>query len=173
MEKGFDRPVFLRVERFDFHLAFDDDPKRDGLDAPGGAGAREFAPEHGRQVEPDQIIQCAAGEVGFHQIAVDLARVGHRLCHGAFRDCVEHDTADGRVLLQCLAVPKGFFKVPADRFTFAIRVGREDQFRVIFQGVRDGLDVLFRIARDLPLHLEPVIRIDRSILWRQVADMAV
>ena len=63
--------------------------------------------------------------------------------------------------------------MPADGFAFAVGVGCEDQGIVVFQRVGDGLDMLAAVISDLPFHLEIMFGIDRAILGRQVADMAV
>ena len=45
--------------------------------------------------------------------------------------------------------------------------------RVVLQRVGDGLDVLLRVGRDLPRHLEILVGVDRAVLRRQVADVSV
>ena len=96
-KQGFDRPVFAVFERFDFHLAFANDPQCDGLHTASGAGPGQFAPQHGGQVKADKIIKRAAGQICLDQWRVDLAWVFHRFGHGGFGDRVENDAADGRV----------------------------------------------------------------------------
>ena len=172
-EDGLDRPVLLRVERLDLHLALDDEPQANRLHAARRSRARQLPPEDRRQVEPDKIIQRSPGQIGFDQISVDLARMLHRLGHGGFGDRVEHHPAHRRVLFQSLSVSERLFKMPRDRFALAIGVGGKDQGGIILQRVGDGLDVLFRVACDLPLHLEVVLGIDRSVLRRQVPYVTI
>ena len=107
-EKGFDRPIFAVFERFDFHLAFANDPQGDGLHTASGAGPWQFAPQHGGQIKAHEIIKRAAGQICLDQWRVDLARVFHRFGHGRFGDCVENDAANWGVFFdrffreQCL-----------------------------------------------------------------------
>lgn len=77
------------------------------------------------------------------------------------------------VLLDGLAVQQSLLKVPRDRLALAVGVSGQDQVVVVFQRVGDGLDVLFAVGRDFPLHVELVVDIDRPVLGRQVADVAI
>ena len=165
-------PIFLRAKRLDFHLALDKEAERDGLHTTGRAGARQLAPEHRREVEADEVIECTAGEVCLHQRLVDLPWIGHRVHDRRLGDRVKHDAADGGVFLDRFAGGQRFCQVPTDGFAFPIGVGGEDQFRVVFQGVNNRFDVLFAVACDLPFHGEVFIRQDRSIFWWQVADVS-
>ena len=63
--------------------------------------------------------------------------------------------------------------MPANCFAFPVRVGRKDQFVVVFQGVNNGLDMLFTVVRDFPFHVEIIVWQDRSILGGQVPNVAV
>ncbi len=159
-QDGFDGPVFLGLENLDLHLALDDDAQAYRLHATCGTGTGQFAPKNGREIETHQIVQGAAGKIGFDQILIDLPRVLHRLGDGGFGDGVEDHAADRRVGFDGFAVPQGFLKMPADCLAFAVGVGCEDQCRVIFQRIGNRFDVLFRIGGDLPGHLE-VRRQDR------------
>src|SRR5213078_3916068 len=62
LELDLDRPIFARAEGFDLGFALADEAQRDRLDAAGRAAAWQFAPQHRRQREPDEIIERAAGE---------------------------------------------------------------------------------------------------------------
>ena len=165
-----DGPVFAGAERLDLHLAVDDDAQGHRLDAAGGFRAGQLAPQHRRQVEPDQIIQRAARQIGIDHRLVDLARIGHRLGHGGLGDGVEGDAADLRALFQGRG--QRFQQMPGNRLALAVGVGGEDQFGIVLQRVPDRLDVFFRIRRDFPFHGEIGVGIDRAVLGRQVADMA-
>ena len=46
-QRGVERPIFLRFEALDLHLAIGDQAQCNGLDAPGAARARQLAPKHG------------------------------------------------------------------------------------------------------------------------------
>jgi hypothetical protein len=93
--------------------------------------------------------------------------------HGVLGDRVEGHAADGRILLDRLALFQRLLEVPADRLPLAVGVGGEDQVGVVLQRVGDRLDVFLAVGRDLPRHVEAVLGIDRPVLGRQVADMAV
>ena len=166
-------PVFAGAERLDLHLALDDQPQGDGLDAAGGLRARQLAPEHGGEAEADEIVERAAGEIGFDQFHVDLPRMVHRGRDGGFGDGVKDDALDLGGFLHRLALGQGLQQVPGDRLALAVGVGGEDQFVVAFQSVGDGADMLLAVGSDLPEHLEFMVGIDRAVLGRQVAHMAI
>ena len=77
--------------------------------------------------------------------------------------------------LQRLAVlVERFQDVPGNGFAFAIRVGGEDQVVGGFHRVGDVFDPCFDgLGIDLPGHGEIVVRLHRTILGGQVADMSV
>ena len=168
-----DRPVFARAEGFDLHLALDHQAQRHRLHPPGRAGARQFAPQHRRQGEPDQVVQRPARQIGVDQFHVDVARVRHRLGDGAARDGVENDTPDLGGLRHRAPLAQRLQQVPRDRLALAGRIGGEDQLVVVLQRLGDGADVFSGFRIDLPGHFEPVGGIDRAVLGGQVADMAV
>ena len=93
-EQGLDRPVFLRPEGLDLGLAVADEPQRHRLDAACRAGARQLAPEHGRQREADEIVERAARQIGGNQRLIDLARLFHRRKDRLLGDGVEGDALD-------------------------------------------------------------------------------
>ena len=168
-------PVFAVLERLDLHFALDDQAQDDGLDAARRLRTRELAPEHRRQVEPYQIIQRTAGEVGIHKRLVNLARMLHGLKNGSFGDGVKHDPFDFGGLLDGFAFAQNFFEMPADRLPFAVGIGCEDQFvvGVGFHRIDNRANMLLRLGGDVPFHFEIIVGIHRTVLWRQVAHMAV
>ena len=168
-----DGPVFAGAERLDLHLALDDEAEADRLDAARGFRAGKLAPENRREVEAHEIIERAAGEVGLHQLHIHVAGVLHRLCHRGFGDRVEDHAGNGGVLLDRPAFAKRLFEVPGDRLTLTVRVGGENQRVVVLQGIGDGFDMLLRIVRNLPCHGKSLVGIDRSVLGRQVAHVAI
>ncbi|OIQ68092.1 hypothetical protein GALL_503200 [mine drainage metagenome] len=101
-ERRHQRPVFARHEFLDFEFAVADQPKRHRLHPPCGARAGQFAPQHGRECEADQIIQRAARHIGVDQRAIDLARMLHRFRDGLLGDGVEHHALDRLVLERAL-----------------------------------------------------------------------
>ncbi len=123
---GDDRPIFLGDEFLDFQLAVAHQPQCDRLHAAGRACARQFAPEHRREREADQIIQRAARQIGIDQRIVDGARMLHGLGHRLFGDGVEDDALD-RLAFQRLLFVKRFQHVPGNRLAFAVRVGGQNR----------------------------------------------
>ena len=166
-----DGPIFLRLEGLDLGLALADEAQRHRLDPARRAAAGQLAPEDRREGEADQVIQGAPGEIGLHQLAVDLAGTGHGVEHGGFGDLVEHDprhrlAGQGMAALQLLA------DMPGDGLALAVRVGGEDQAVGGFQRLGNGLDPDIGLAVDLPAHGEVFLGPDRAVLGGQVAHMA-
>ena len=62
--------------------------------------------------------------------------------------------------------------VPGDRFALAIRVGRENELVGALERLGDVVEPAGRLGIDLPDHLEVGVRIDRSVLGGEVADVA-
>ena len=93
-EIGFDRPVFLRLERFDLELALADEAQRHRLHAACRARAGQFAPQHRREREADEIVERPARQIGVDQLLVDLAGMRHRVEHGGLGYRVENDALD-------------------------------------------------------------------------------
>ena len=172
-EEGLDGPVLAGAEGLDLHLAVDDQPQRHRLDAAGGLGAGQLAPEHRRQAEADEVVEGAAGEVGVDQRHVDGAGLLHRLGDGGLGDGVEDDALDLRVLADGLAAGQRFEQVPGDRLALAVGVGGEDELAVVLERLGDGAEVLRGGGVDLPAHGEVVVGIDRAVLRGQVADVAI
>jgi hypothetical protein len=61
--------------------------------------------------------------------------------------------------------------VPGNGLSLPIRVGREDQLVGALQCIGDILDPFLRLWVHFPGHGEVLVRADRPILGRQVADM--
>ncbi len=122
-ETGFHGPVFAGAERLDLRLAVADQAQRDRLHPPGAAAAGQLAPQHRGQGETYQVIQRAAGQVGFDQRLVEVARVRHRGADGGAGDFVEGDAADVDAL-ERMFLGQHRLDVPRDRLAFPVRVGR-------------------------------------------------
>ena len=93
-------------------------------------------------------------------------RVGDRL----LGDGVEDDALD-RLILQRMLLLQDFEHVPRDRLALAVGVGGEDQLVGALDRLGDVGEALAGLGVDLPNHVEIVVRIDRSVLGRQVAHM--
>ena len=141
--------------------------------APGGFRAWELSPKNWRKIETNKIVERASREIGFNQGCVDITGVLHRLSDRGFGYCVKCNAANGGIFFDRPTLCQRFLQVPADRLSLAIRVGRKDQRVVIFQCVRNGLDVFFALTRDFPNHFESIVGINGSILWRQIPDVSV
>ena len=171
-EFGLDRPVFLRDKCLDGGLALADQAQRHRLDAPGGPCARQLAPQHRRDREADKVVECAARPVGVDQLGIQFARLRHGGEDGVFGNFVEDDALD-RLVLDQPAILQQFENVPADRLSLAVGVGGEDQPVGRFQRRGDFANALFRAAGHLPFHGKILVRQDRTVLARQVANMPV
>ena len=97
----------------------------------------------------------------------------HRLGHRVAGDGVEDHALDLGALLHRLAPGQRLQEVPGDRLALAVGVGGQDQLLVVLQRLGDGADVLGAVGGDLPLHRELVLGVDRAVLGRQVAHVAV
>ena len=71
-----------------------------------------------------------------------------------------------------LALLHHFKHMPGDGFTLTVRVGRQNQAVGTLERLGDVVEPAIGLGIDLPDHLEIGIRIDRSVLGREVADMA-
>ena len=63
--------------------------------------------------------------------------------------------------------------MPADGLPLAIRVGCENEVRIIFESVGNGFDMLAAINADFPCHVEIVLSINRPVFGRQVAYVTI
>ena len=63
--------------------------------------------------------------------------------------------------------------MPRNRFAFAVRIGRQDQAVGGFGKIGDRLQLLGFVGVIFPFHRKPFIRVHRTILGRQIADMAI
>ena len=171
-EGAVQRPVFARPESLDLEFAVTDDAQCHRLHAARRTRTRQLPPQHGREGEPNEIVQRAPGEIGIHQRAIHVARVLHGLQHGGFGDGIEHHALHGLALQRALP-PQHFQHVPGDGLAFAVRVGGENQPVVRFEGGGNVGEPLGGLAVHLPVHLEVGVGAHRTIFGGQVADMAV
>ena len=169
---GFDAPVLAGDEGFDLFLALHDHAQRRRLHAAGGQAALHLAPQHRRQIEADQIVECSTGLLGVDQINGDRARFGHRFLDRPRGDFGEHHPLQSAVLEQA-AFLQDLGDVPADRLAFAVRVGREVEVVSGFRGLGDGLDVFLVLLDQLIAHGEVLRRIHGTLFGHQVTDVAI
>src|SRR5690606_31598981 len=92
-QRSGDLPVILADEALDLAFAVADETQRHGLHTTSRTGAGELAPQNGREIEANEIIEGAASKIGVDQRHVDVARVRHCVEHGFLGDGVEDDAA--------------------------------------------------------------------------------
>ncbi len=113
-------PVLNGHEGVDFSLAVADQLQRHRLHASGGQTATHLIPQQRADLVADQAIEYAARALRVDHLRVDRAWMLERVLHRLFRDLVEREPMELAFLpLQLLN------EVPANRFAFAIRVGRD------------------------------------------------
>ncbi len=134
-----DLPVFLRLEGLDFQLAVADQAQRYRLHPAGRTRAGQLAPQHRGEVEADQIIERPAGEIGVHQLAIDLARMLHCSGDGVLCNGVEHHPLDIDIL-EHTALFQHFEQVPGNRLALAVGVGCEDELFRALHSIGDLAD---------------------------------
>ena len=145
---GFDRPIFLGLKSLDFALAFDDQAERNRLHPTGRLSPRQFAPQHGRQRETNEIIKRPPRKICFDQIDIQFARFGHRLKHGGFGNRVKSDALN--VLRQCFFLGQHFLHMPTDRLALPVRVGREDEAVCLLRLVGDRFQLFGFVSVIIP-----------------------
>ncbi len=118
----------LFAEFFDFALFFDDEAKRGALDATSGDGARNFSADNARKVETDEQIEGLAGLLGRNHRHIDGSRVFYRVFKGWFGDFVESDA------VSLFREVQNFEKMPRNRLSLAVFIGREPDFIGGFRG---------------------------------------
>ena len=163
-------PVLLGIEGADFALAFDDQPHRHRLHAPGGEPARHLRPQQRRQLEAHHAVEEAPRLLGIDAVLVHRGGVGERLLDGALGDFVEDDA-----LVALRRTAEHFRQMPGNRLAFAVQVGGEvDAVGAGGQGAQVAHHLL--LARnDLVVRLPAVLRIHAHALHelRAAALLAV
>jgi len=164
-EHRLNRPVFAGAENLDFGFALADQAQGDGLHAAGAAAARQLAPQHGGQGEAYQIVQRAAGHVGFDQRLIELARMRHGMLHGRFGDFVERDALHVHAFQGVFVVQHGAH-VPRNGLALAIRIGGQIEPLGAFESLDDGRHLACAALIGLPIHGEIFVRPHRAVLRR-------
>ena len=171
-ELRLDRPIFLRGEGLDLRLAFRDEPQRHRLHTAGRARALQLAPQNGREIEADQIIQSPAGLVGVDQMLIEIPRAIDRAQDGLFGDLVEDD-AFHIDILDRLFIGQRLQQVPRDGLALAVRVGGKIKPVGGFDRLGDLVDPLLFVRQVLIDHVKIIVRDHRAILFRKIADVTV
>ena len=166
------RPVLARLERIDLRLPVGDEAQGRALHATGGEVGTDLRPEHRRQVEPDEIVERAAGKLGVHQVGLELPGMLERLADRAARDLVELHPIHG-LLLKHAPLREELRDVPRDRFALAVRIGGE------IEGARpphrpdDRLHVGFRPRHQIEVHGKAALGLDRAARGNEIAHVPV
>ena len=121
LEQGGEIPVLLRDERPDLRFPVADDPDGDGLDAAGGKAALHLVPEDGADLVTDETVEDPPGLLCLVPVEVEVMGMRDRVEDGLPREIVEEDTPDRPPLAADL-----IGDMPGDGFSFAVRVGGEE-----------------------------------------------
>ncbi len=165
-------PVFAGHEVLDRGLALADQPQRHRLHPARRAAARDLAPQHRREVEPDEVVERAPRLLGVHQVHVDLARSHQRVAHRVRRDLVERHAAH-RPVPDRVPLPQPRQHLPGDRLALAVGIGGEDQALGLGERGPDRAHYPPGSRGGAVDHLEVALGKDRAVLRRQVAHMPV
>ncbi len=141
-ERG-NAPVFLRNEGADLAFPVDDQLDRHRLHAPRGEPAAHFRPEQRRDFISDEPVENSPGLLCVHAAHIDMMGVFESRESRRFRDLVKLDPLGVGEFEQLR-------QVPCDRFTLAIGIGCEVDFRRAFYGAPQLLDhVAFAFDRQI------------------------
>jgi hypothetical protein len=170
-ERYLDGPVLARNESLDLGLALADQAKCYGLHAAGAAAAGQFAPQHRRQGEANQIIECAPGEIRLDQRLIQRARLLHRALHRGLGDFIERDALHIHAAQHMLFFQHGAH-MPGNRLALPVRVGGEVKPFGPLQRLGNGADLALPTVIRRPIHGEVLVRPHGAVLRRQIAHMA-
>ena len=166
------RPVLASLERLDLGLPVSNEAKGGALHPSSGEVRADLRPQHRRQVEPDEVVEGAAGELGVHQVGLKLSRMLERLADRAPRDLVELHPVH-RLVLEHPALRQELGDVPRDRLALAVGVGGEIEGARAPHGPHDRLHVGLRARHQLEVHGEAALRLDRPGGGNEVAHVPV
>ena len=122
----FERPVLNRFECRDLALAFDDQSHSNSLHAARGESPANLVPQQRRYLIADEAVEHTACLLRIYEILVDVAGVLERVLHGLLRDLIKGDAAN---LLPFFGGGSQLnSQVRSDRFAFAVRVRRKEDF---------------------------------------------
>ena len=160
-------PVFLGLEGFDLLLAVVDDADGYALDAARRQAASDFPPQEGAQLITHQTVQHTAGLLGVEEVFIDGAGVGHALLHALLGDLIEGH-AVGLVGVEAQDVGQ----MPADGFTFTVRVGRQQHTVGVLGLALQLFDELFLAFDADVLRRIVMLDVDAQLGGGQIADVA-
>ncbi len=137
-------------------LALDDHADGDTLHPARrrGLAPAEDAPQDRRGLPTHDAVELAPPLLGFHELHVEVARVGERFADGVGRDLVKNHAPDGDARIE------RFQDVPADGLALAILVGGEDELvGALERGLQLGDDLLL-VGRHDVAGVEVVVGVD-------------
>src|SRR5262245_4367703 len=146
-------------------LTFDDEANSHALYAARAQAGLHLLPQDRRKRVPIEAIQNSAALLGANEILVHVLRVFHRVANRSFRDLMEDDAFDRNLR------PENLFEVPADRLTFAVRVGRQIHLAGALQGGLQRLDVFALVAGDHVIRFEVAVGVDAETSPLFFADL--
>ena len=94
------------------------------MHAPGRAATRQFAPQHRRQGEADQVIECAPRQVSVDKFVIQVAGIGERVEDRIAGDLVENYPLDFDFVERLTSV-EFLADMPGNGLALAIWVGGE------------------------------------------------
>ena len=171
-ELGHDRPIFARGERLNLELTLADEAQRNRLHPSRRSRAGQLAPQHWGQRETDQIVERPPRLLGIDEIHVEVAWVLQGIEHRAFGDLVERDALH-RNAVDGIALLEHRQDMPRDGLALAIGIGGQIEVFGAFQRLGDLAQVLAGPRVRHVGHREVLVRTHRSVLGRQIADMAI
>ncbi len=159
--------VLLGDERADLPFAIDDDLERHRLHAAGAQAATDLVPEDWTDLVADEPIEDTTRLLRIDHLLVDDRRLIQRREHTFLGDLVEHQAAD----LLAVAGAELLREVPANGFTLAVGVGRDEDFcRLFCRGLQLGDDLL-AAGDDFVRRLEPFVYCYPELAFRKIADV--
>src|SRR3989338_11399620 len=117
-------PVFFGFEFFDSPLALDNEPYRNGLNAPGGKPAVDFFPQKRGELVAHESVEDSARLLGIDAFHIKVARMCKGFLNRALCDFVKYDSFD--VVSQPIFKSQCRYEVPRDRLSLAVFVSREN-----------------------------------------------
>ena len=148
-------------------LALYDEAQGHGLHTPGGDAALHSLPQQGRDLVAHEAVEHAARLLGIEKMGIDIVRVFQSGLDRTSGNFVELDTLD---IISFLL--DDFGDVPGDGFTFAVRVGREEDGLGFGRRFLQILHDFFFALDDLIARGEVVFFVHGDLTGRQVTDVA-
>ena len=166
-QRGFERPILLRLERLDLLFPVVDHAHGDGLHAPRGEAAAHLFPQQRRELIAHDAVEDTARLLRVHQILINGAGLLDALADDLLRDLVERDA------LRLFVVElQQRLEVPRDRLALAVRVRREIDDVARLGGGLELLDERFLALDGLVVRLKVVFDVDAELALGQVAQMS-